>query len=442
MSGPSSGVGGAGSTPWADTAAAAAASDASTSGAAAASPALSSERFAADAVLAGVAAGTATLANGSRGVAVKRVQLALAELGHDIGRAGADGDYGRGTTAGVAAFQRAARLPPTGTVDAATLLALDARIRAVDHPAAPRPDATRLDSPRFAGDAAFRAVAAGTATLARGARGAAVEKLQWTLIGLGHDHPRYGADGSFGGETEAALKAFQRSASLPETGRLDRATLEKLDDAVATKVAELRALSPAPEEKPLRFRVVADLARCRVYVLEKGTDRPVASYLTSPGTAEFPTRGDRFTLQGTPVLGWWRPPSSSWAAGLEPAPPGLDNPMGIAKLSFGRYAQYFHGIPKHEERDLGRPASHGCMRMSGANVLELHECYAGPGTDVLLVRDQAASDDLARRFAAAGVADRPIAAGREYTAAYLYGEMGFNERLERDGRVTVGGRGG
>ena len=80
--------------------------------------------------------------------------------------------------------------------------------------------------------------------------------------------------------------------------------------------------------------------------------------------------------------------------------------------------------------------------MSGANVLEFHERYAGPGTKVTLVRDRAESERLAARFAAAGVADRPISAGREYTAAYLYGEMGFNERLGRDGRIAVGGRGG
>ena len=73
---------------------------------------------------------------------------------------------------------------------------------------------------------------------------------------------------------------------------------------------------------------------------------------------------------------WSPPPAADWAKDLEPAPPGVDNPMGICKLSFGRYAQYFHGIPRNEEPDLGRPASHGCMRMSGANILELHQLHA------------------------------------------------------------------
>ena len=88
--------------------------------------------------------------------------------------------------------------------------------------------------------------------------------------------------------------------------------------------------------------------------------------------------------------------------------------MGICKLWFGKYAQYFHGIPRHEEPDLGRAASHGCLRMSGSNILEFHQLYAGPGSDVQLTRDANVSAEWAAGQKAAGVTERPIAAGREY----------------------------
>jgi peptidoglycan hydrolase-like protein with peptidoglycan-binding domain len=327
-------------------------------------------------------------------------------------------------------------------VDAATLAKLDEKVLAVDHPKAKATDAARLDCARFQGDADYAAIAAGTKTLAQGARGPAVEKLQWSMLTLGLAVGGDRADGQFGPGTAGGVRALQKQAGLPETGKVDAATLHKLDEALAKRISELNALATAPEEKPVRYRVVTDLVKNRVYVLERGTDRPVASYLTSPGTAEFPTRGEKFTLQGTTVMGFWRPPSSDWASGLEPVPPGLDNPMGVCKLSFGRYAQYFHGIPKAAESALGRPASHGCLRMSGMNVLEFHERYAGPGTDVTLTRDRAQSEALARKFADAGVADRPILAGREYLGGYLYGEQGRNEKLEANGSITVGGRGG
>jgi peptidoglycan hydrolase-like protein with peptidoglycan-binding domain len=410
--------------------------------AAALSSALTSERFQADATLQGVASGAATLGIGAKGDAAKRVQLALSELGYDLGRAGADGVYGRGTASVVAQFQRATGLAPSGTVDAATLLALDARVRALDHPAPPKTDPTKLDSPRFKSDPDFQAIAAGRKTLARGDKGPAVEKLQWSLLSLGLEIGSSRADGKFGPTSEKSVKTFQREQGLPETGKVDAATLQKLDEAVAKKVADLKALSPAPEEKALRYHVVADLVKNRVYVLERGSEKPVASYLTSPGRAEFPTRGDHFVLQSTTVMGWWRPPTSDWAKDEPAAPPGVENPMGVCKLSFGAYAQYFHGIPESEEKDLGKAASHGCCRMSGANILEFHELYAGPGTDVVLTRDAAQSAALEAKFRAAGVADRPVLAGREYMGAYLSGEMGANEQLEKSGRVKVGGRGG
>jgi len=401
---------------------------------------LASERFKDDATFQAIARGEKTLDLGAKGAAVKRLQLALVEIGHEVGTAGADASFGRGTQNGLSAFQRAAGLTASGKLDAATLAALDAKVAKVDHPAV-TPLTAGLDAKRFAADPAYAPIAAGTATLKAGAKGAAVEKLQWTLIGLGYDMPRFGADKSFGGETTTALKAFQKDKGLPQTGTLDKATLLSLDDAVKTKIDALQALSPAPEEKAMRFRVVADLVKCRAYVLETGSDKPVASYLISPGTAEFPTRGTKFTMQGTKVLAPWTPPSSAWAAGLSQVPAGLENPMGIAKISFGAYAEYFHGIPKSAEKDLGKPASHGCVRLSGGNILEFHEKYVGAGSDVKLNRDAAESARLAAAFEAAGVKDRPIQAGHEYTAAYLYGEMGFNEVLGKDGRVTVGGRG-
>ena len=52
--------------------------------------------------------------------------------------------------------------------------------------------------------------------LQRGARGEAVKALQLLLIGRGYSCGRAGADGVFGGDTEAALLQFCKSADLPE----------------------------------------------------------------------------------------------------------------------------------------------------------------------------------------------------------------------------------
>lgn len=61
-----------------------------------------------------------------------------------------------------------------------------------------------------------------------GSTGQEVVKLQKALISSGYDLPKYGVDGKFFGETRKALKSFQKSRGLDETGRLDSNTREQL----------------------------------------------------------------------------------------------------------------------------------------------------------------------------------------------------------------------
>lgn len=65
------------------------------------------------------------LARGARGELVRRVQLRLAERGHDVGTA--DGDYGERTARAIAAFRRSNGLGRADEVDAPTWEALVGR---------------------------------------------------------------------------------------------------------------------------------------------------------------------------------------------------------------------------------------------------------------------------------------------------------------------------
>ena len=72
--------------------------------------------------------------------------------------------------------------------------------------------------------------------LRRGDMGDDVRAMQRALLLWNPEClPKYGADGDFGGETEDALKAFQRSADLPETGVYDAATKKALTAIGAPK---------------------------------------------------------------------------------------------------------------------------------------------------------------------------------------------------------------
>ena len=87
-------------------------------------------------------------------------------------------------------------------------------------------------------------------TLQTGSKGDAVKVLQQNLLALGYTLPKYGADGSFGNETLAAVKAFQADHGLIQTGIVDEDTQAAIDAALADV--------PEPELEPdLLARVAA-----------------------------------------------------------------------------------------------------------------------------------------------------------------------------------------
>lgn len=65
-------------------------------------------------------------------------------------------------------------------------------------------------------------------TIKRGNKGENVRILQQLLMERGYRLPRYGADGDFGSETEAAVKAFQKANGLKVDGIAGPATWGKL----------------------------------------------------------------------------------------------------------------------------------------------------------------------------------------------------------------------
>lgn len=64
--------------------------------------------------------------------------------------------------------------------------------------------------------------------LERGAKGETVRAMQLLMMGRGADCGESDADGSFGPATQKAVKTFQKKNTLPQTGRADRETWEKL----------------------------------------------------------------------------------------------------------------------------------------------------------------------------------------------------------------------
>ena len=116
-------------------------------------------------------------------------------------------------------------------------------------------------------------------------------------------------------------------------------------------------------------KVVVVKREFRAYVYKDG--RIVASFPVAIGAPKFPTPTGSFTIISKIKDPTWIPPNSPWAKGLEPVPPGRDNPLGPRWIGTSAPAIGFHGTPA--AASIGTAASHGCLRMHFADVKRLYD---------------------------------------------------------------------
>lgn len=144
---------------------------------------------------------------GARGGTVKQMQQILLDAGFNV-VGGADGIFGVLTANALSSFQNANGMTANAIVDAATATALEAS--AAEAPEADAPSGSSNSASPLAG-------------LRYGSLGSDVKQLQQLLIDRGI-RVRGGADGVFGTATQSALKEFQASKGLPQSGTVDDAT--------------------------------------------------------------------------------------------------------------------------------------------------------------------------------------------------------------------------
>ncbi|HEV2147224.1 MAG TPA: L,D-transpeptidase [Longimicrobiaceae bacterium] len=121
---------------------------------------------------------------------------------------------------------------------------------------------------------------------------------------------------------------------------------------------------PAPPTPALRLVVNVPAGRLD---LVRG-DSVLKSYPVSVGTSKYPTPTGTFWISTVIWNPRWHPPESEWARNRKPEPPGPGNPMGRVKLHISEL-YYIHGTPSTAR--LGSPASHGCIRMANADIVDL-----------------------------------------------------------------------
>lgn len=85
------------------------------------------------------------------------------------------------------------------------------------------------------------------------------------------------------------------------------------------------------------------------------------AFAVATGQSRYPTPLGRFSVVVKWRNPWWYPPSSPWAAGQSPVPPGPNNPLGTRWMGLSAPGVGIHGTPS--DSSIGYSVSHGCIRM-------------------------------------------------------------------------------
>lgn len=100
----------------------------------------------------------------------------------------------------------------------------------------------------------------------------------------------------------------------------------------------------------------------------------VDSWEVATGTGGFPTpTGERVVELKRYLPSWYNPAPDGWGRSMPRSiGPGPYNPLGVRAINWsGGDAIRFHGTA--DEGSIGTPASHGCVRLTNDDVVDLYE---------------------------------------------------------------------
>jgi lipoprotein-anchoring transpeptidase ErfK/SrfK len=148
---------------------------------------------------------------------------------------------------------------------------------------------------------------------------------------------------------------------------IDPATTEPVPQAEVTE--QTQAVASTQKAIPAgALSLAASLGKNILVVRVNGKD--VKTFKVSVGVNAHKTPQGHFGIRHIVWNPSWHPPKAGWAKNKQAAAPGSKaNPMKVVKIFFQEPDYYIHGTD--HESALGAAASHGCIRMSQADVYEL-----------------------------------------------------------------------
>lgn len=201
--------------------------------------------------------------------------------------------------------------------------------------------------------------------LQRGSRGDEVTRLQRRLASLWYLGNSTDIDGQFGGNTETALKYFQKRNNREETGLADRETQLLLFSADAVK-----------SDRPVcMYKLKISVSDQKVYAykwVNGDYTELVRSMTCSTGTREHPTPLGTFSAAGPAGRWYYFKKFNCWAQyGYR-----IDGPILFHSVLYSEKDE--STLRKGSVYALGSRASHGCIRLKVEDAKWIYNnCPAG-----------------------------------------------------------------
>ena len=157
---------------------------------------------------------------------------------------------------------------------------------------------------------------------------------------------------------------------LAERFHMDIRYLKKLNADKAFKAGEtITVFNPGDPLKQKITRIVAKKSDNILYAYNG--DKLIATYPTTVGSSDTPSPTGTYTIVNRVKNPWYRATSGEGKdKKVFMLPPGPNGPVGVVWMGLSKPSFGIHGSPIPE--GISRQASHGCVRLTNWDVLEVY----------------------------------------------------------------------
>jgi lipoprotein-anchoring transpeptidase ErfK/SrfK len=207
-------------------------------------------------------------------------------------------------------------------------------------------------------------------------------KLNKLVAFLAHRYDRAPTDTRVVGASAAGPEFATPKSGLAVNTRTMRAALAQLLQEGARAPLQLLTRPVPAKRVPANFGPVIVITRGANSLRLYDGRNLVRSFGVATGQAIYPTPAGIWRIVDMQRNPWWRPPSSDWARGLKPIPPGPNNPLGTRWMGLDASGVGIHGT--NAPASIGYSVSHGCIRMQVPDAEWLFE-HVQLGTPVVIL---------------------------------------------------------